>query len=156
MTHITAPEDVGALWLHMLQRAMGRASHDVKDALNGGSVNLEVIRSRAARAETPATAVAQCAEAAGNQLERLTTLLEAVLAVSRPAREPVDVAVVLRRLATLCSASSSSADAPVTVVNESTVENATSRLDGSLVRLALLAPMLDASVGSDRTQQASE
>ena len=37
-------EDIGALWLHTLQRAMARASHDVKDALNGVSVNMEVIQ----------------------------------------------------------------------------------------------------------------
>jgi hypothetical protein len=40
-------DDVERLWLAALQRAIGRASHDVKDSLNGVSVNLEVIRSRA-------------------------------------------------------------------------------------------------------------
>ena len=30
MPPISALEDVGALWLNTLQRAMGRASHDVK------------------------------------------------------------------------------------------------------------------------------
>ena len=61
MTPTAAPVDVGALWLLTLQRAVGRASHDVKDALNGVSVNVEVVRSRAARPEAPATAVAQFA-----------------------------------------------------------------------------------------------
>src|SRR4051812_39810362 len=103
MTHISAPEDVGALWLQTLQRAMSRVSHDVKDALNGVSVNLEVIRTRAERADLPATSVAQFAEAAGNQLERLTSLLDAVLALGRPERDPVDVGQTLRRVAVLCS-----------------------------------------------------
>src|SRR3954463_9203678 len=115
MMPISAPEDLGALWMHTLQRAMGRAAHDVKDALNGVSVNLEVIRTRAERADLPATSVSQFAEAAGNQLERLTSLLDAVLALGRPEREPVDVAQTLKRVAMLCSASSSPADAAVRV-----------------------------------------
>src|SRR4051794_31308401 len=116
MNPISAPEDVSALWLHTLQRAVSRASHDVKDALNGVSVNLEVIRSRAARPDVPASAVMQFGEAAAQQLDRVTNLIEAVLAVSRPERAPADVALTLRRIATLCTASSSSADATVSVL----------------------------------------
>src|SRR4030088_2224818 len=99
MAHISAAEDAGVLWLATLQRALARASHDVKDALNGVSVNMEVIRSRALRPDAPASSVVQFAEAAGQQLERLTTLIEAVLALGRAEREPADVGVVLRRIA---------------------------------------------------------
>src|SRR4051812_46861727 len=127
MTHISAPEDVGALWLQTLQRAMNRAAHDVKDALNGVSVNLEVIRTRAERADTPASAVAQFAEAAGHQLERLTSLTDAVLVLGRAEREPVDVALTLRRIAVLCSASSSSSDAAVGVDEEGLLGSAVSK-----------------------------
>ncbi len=95
MVPTSAPEDVGSLWLATLQRAMARASHDVKDALNGVSVNLEVIRSRAARPDTPASAVATFGESAGHQLERLTSLLEAVLSLGRADRTPVDVGATL-------------------------------------------------------------
>ena len=80
-------EDTCALWLQAFQRAMARASHDVKDALNGVSVNIEVIRSRAARADARASAVAQFGEAAGHQLERLTTLLEAILSSTTNRKE---------------------------------------------------------------------
>ena len=156
MTQISAPEDVGALWLQTLQRAMSRASHDVKDLLNGVSVNLEVIRSRAERTDVPASAVAQFAEAAGHQLDRLTVLLDAVLALTRAEREPVDVIHTLRRIAVLCSASASSADAAVKVVEAGLFENATTRIDGSAVRAALLVALLDASVGTDRSHRASE
>jgi signal transduction histidine kinase len=93
-----AAEEAGLLWLATLQRALGRASHDIKDSLNGVSVNLEVIRSRAARPDAPASAVAQFAEAAGHQLERLTSLIEAVLALGRPERDPADVARTQRRI----------------------------------------------------------
>src|SRR5712671_1394542 len=115
MTPVSAAEDVGVLWLATLQRALGGASHDVKDALNGVSVNLEVIRSRATRPDAPAVALAPFAEAARQQLERLTSLLEAVLALGRAEREPADVAVILRRLATLCAASAASAEAAILV-----------------------------------------
>ena len=151
MADITAAEDAGVLWLATLQRALARASHDVKDALNGVSVNVEVIRSRAKRPDLPASAVAQFAEAAGQQVERLTTLIEAVLALGRAEREPVDVAVTLRRVATLCGASASSADAPVEVRDDG-VESTLTRVRGDAVRLAIAAPLLDAVTGggSDR------
>ena len=154
MTPVSAAEDVGVLWLATLQRALGRASHDVKDALNGVSVNLEVIRSRSARPDASAAAVAPFAEAAGQQLERLTSLLEAVLALGRAEREPADVAVILRRLAALCGASSSSADAEV-VVELGDVESTVTRVRGDAVRLALAAPLLELVTGTDRLNRAS-
>lgn len=156
MTPTSAPEGVSALWLFTLQRAVSRASHDVKDALNGVSVNLEVIRSRAARPEVPASAVHQFADAAAQQLDRLTNLIEAVLAVSRPERTPADVALTLRRITTLCTASSSSSDASVSMVDDGSVGSSTTRVRGDVVRLALLATLLDVVVSTDRTKRASE
>ncbi len=147
MTPVSAAEDVGVLWLATLQRALARASHDVKDALNGVSVNLEVVRGRASRPDTPAAAVAQFAESAGQQLERLTTLLEAVLALGRAERQPVDVAVTLRRVATVCGASASSADAEV-LVEVGDVESAVTSVHGDAVRLALAAPLLALVAGT--------
>lgn len=156
MNPISAPEDVSALWLHTLQRAVGRASHDVKDALNGVSVNLEVIRSRAARPEVPASAVLPFSEAAAQQLDRLTNLIEAVLAVSRPERAPTDVALTLRRITTLCGASSSSSDALVSMVDDGSVGSTMTRVRGDVVRLALLATLLDVVGGTERGKRASE
>ena len=141
-----APIDAGVLWLAALQRALGRAAHDVKDALNGVSVNLEVVRSRASRADAPASAVAPYADAAAQQLERLTTLLDAVLALGRLERAPTDVGVTLRRVAAVCGASNSSADARV-MVRETSVGESHTSVAGDAVRLALVAPLLDAVVG---------
>ena len=141
-----APADAAVLWLAALQRALGRAAHDVKDALNGVSVNLEVVRSRANRADAPASAVAPYAEAAAEQLERLTTLLDAVLALGRIERAPADVGVTLRRVAAVCGASNSSADARV-MLRETVVGDALTSVTGDTVRLALVAPLLDAVTG---------
>jgi signal transduction histidine kinase len=138
-----APADAGVLWLATLQRALARAAHDVKDALNGVSVNLEVVRTRASRADAPASAVAPYADAAAQQLERLTALLDAVLALGRSERAPADVGVTLRRIAALCSASNTSSDARVTV-REAIVGDARTSVAGDTVRLALAAPLLDA------------
>jgi signal transduction histidine kinase len=142
MSTSAAPADAGILWPVALQRALARATHDVKDALNGVSVNLEVVRSRASRADAPASAVAPFADAAAQQLERLTALLDAVLALGRSERGPADVGVTLRRVAALCSASNAS-DARVTV-REALVGDARTSVATAAVRLALIAPLLDA------------
>jgi signal transduction histidine kinase len=154
MTPVSAAEDVAVLWLATLQRAMSRASHDVKDALNGVSVNLEVIRSRSARPDAPAAAVAAFADASAHQLERLTSLMEAILALGRAERQPADVVVTLRRLAALCGASASSADAEV-LVEQGDVDSAATTVPGDAVRLALAAPLLELVAGSDRLARAT-
>jgi signal transduction histidine kinase len=145
---------VEGLWLATLQRALGRASHDVKDALNGVAVNLEVVRGRAARPDAPAAALAPFADAAAQQLERLTSLIEAVLALGRAERQPADVVVTLRRIATVCGASSSSADAEV-VVEMGDVESAVTSVAGAAVRLALAAPLLALVHGENGSSRAS-
>jgi signal transduction histidine kinase len=154
MAPAAAAAGVEGLWLATLQRALGRASHDVKDALNGVAVNLEVVRGRAARADAPAAAVAPFAEAAAQQLERLTSLIEAVLALGRAERQPADVVVTLRRIATVCGASSSSADAEV-VVEMGDVESAMTSVAGVAVRLALAAPLLALVHGENGSARAS-
>ena len=148
MSTSAAPADAGVLWPVALQRALARAAHDVKDALNGVSVNLEVVRSRASRADAPASAVAPFADAAAQQLERLTGLLDAVLALGRSERGPADVGVTLRRVAALCSASNAASDARVTV-REALVGDARTSVATAVVRLALIAPLL-AAVASRR------
>ena len=155
MASSTAAEDVAGLWLLTLQRAVGRASHDVKDALNGVSVNLEVIRSRSARPDVPASAVAKFGDAAAQQVERLTMLLDAVLALARADRSPADVALTLRRVVTICAASSSSADAEVSLVGEAETGDALTRVPVDALRLALLAPLLDVVSGVNRAPKLS-
>ena len=142
MSTSAAPADAGVLWLAALQRALDRAAHDVKDALNGVSVNLEVVRSRASNAGAAASAIAPFAEAAAHQLDRLTALLDAVLALGRRERGPADVGITLRRVAAVCSASNAASDARVTV-REAFVDDARTGVASDAVRLALTAPLLD-------------
>lgn len=95
---------VDALWLDTLQRICARAAHDLKGALNGVSVNLEVVRSRSERPDQPASAVAKYATSASDQLGDVIAMTEAMLALARAPREPVDVGSIIRRLDALLSA----------------------------------------------------
>ena len=94
---------VERLWLDRLY-AIGRpVAHEFRNALNGVAVNLEVVRSRA-HGDAPAASVARFADTAADQLESLTGLTDALLALVRPVAEPADVADVTARLATLLGA----------------------------------------------------
>ena len=82
------PASLDELWLETLNRLFSRAAHDVKGALNGVSVNLEVVRSRASKPGTPATAVSRYAGAATQQLSQVIEMTEAVLSLGRQAPDP--------------------------------------------------------------------
>lgn len=96
---------VDELWLETLQRLTVRAAHEIKGALNGVSVNLEVVRSRAAKPDAPAAVVAPFASSAADQLELVVGMTEAMLALSRAPREPVEVMDVVSRLVALMAPS---------------------------------------------------
>ena len=92
------------LWLATQQEIAQRAAHDLKNALNGVAVNLEVVRGRLARPDATADGVVRYATTASAEFERVTAYAEALLALSRPPRTPVDVAAELRALRTLLAA----------------------------------------------------
>jgi len=128
------------LWLATLQDVVNRAAHEVKDALNGVSVNLEVVRSRAARAGTDAASLGSFANAAADQLEAVTARAEAVLYLARPAKDPVDVAVVLKHLAALLVPATRANGGRLTV--EVGPSSAPTTAPGQPTRLALAAGLL--------------
>ena len=93
--------EMDILWLRTLEDIVSRSAHEVKDALNGVSVNLEVVRSRAGRAGSDGTSIAPFADTAAQQLESVTERAEAVLFLARQPKEPADVAVALKHLGAL-------------------------------------------------------
>ncbi|MEX2177682.1 MAG: hypothetical protein WD801_03160 [Gemmatimonadaceae bacterium] len=97
------PDDtLDRLWLAVLQEIVDMAAHELKDVLNGVSLNLEVVRSRSGTAAgMEGGRVAPFAVAAADQLAVLTDRVEALLFLGRPARNPADVALALRHLAAL-------------------------------------------------------
>jgi hypothetical protein len=86
------------LWLATLHGVCARAAHELKGALNGVAVNLEVVRSRALQAGAPATNVSTFAGAAVDQLSVVISMTEALLFLARPIREPADPGVLVARL----------------------------------------------------------
>ena len=87
-----------ALWLDTLHRVCGRAAHELKGALNGVSVNLEVVRSRSEKPDVPASNVSTFASAAVDQLGAVISMTDSLLSLARPLREPVDLALLLARV----------------------------------------------------------
>jgi len=66
--------------LEIVREIIRRAGHEIRNALNGVAVNVEVVRSRVAR-EGAATEVASFAERAGSQIGEATALTNGLLAL---------------------------------------------------------------------------
>lgn len=96
LTHADAVVD--ALWLATLQTICGRAAHELRGALNAVAVNLEVVRSRSAKANVPASTLAQYTAAASGQLEGVIGMAESLMSLVRTGRAPVDVGAEVARV----------------------------------------------------------
>jgi signal transduction histidine kinase len=87
-----------------LQSLAGRAAHEIRNPLNGLAVNLEVVRSRAARGAGDLASVGRFAESASGELERAAELVQALLELARPLAAPVDLWGALRPMVVLHNA----------------------------------------------------
>jgi signal transduction histidine kinase len=140
---------VDQLWLEVLGRVAARSAHEIKGALNGVSVNLEVVRSRAERPDTQASAVLRYAESASEQLESLVRLSEAMLSVARPVRGQSDVVVLLRRFTALLAPATAAEGGSLELVSVPEMPGAGSSptltsAPANAVRIALGAALLEA------------
>ena len=136
-----------ALWLVTLQRLTDRTAHDIRNALNGVAVNLEVVRSRAARGADGA-AIASFAAAAASQFEILTAQADALITLLRPADGPTDLGALLGRM--VCLVSDAGKGRLVLDVPMSS-GSVTSSADATATRLALAAALLGALEHEGRT-----
>lgn len=66
--------------LDIVREIIRRAGHEIRNALNGVAVNVEVVRSRVAR-EGAATEIASFAERAGAQIGEATSLTNGLLSL---------------------------------------------------------------------------
>ena len=89
-------------WLGTLQRLATRVAHEIRNPLNAVAVNLEVVRSRCERGTVEAPAVLPFATAAAGELERVSRLIDALLALARPGR--TDLATLAGPVITLYDA----------------------------------------------------
>lgn len=145
-----------ALWLEVSQTIAARAAHEARNALNGVAVNLEVVRTRSERAGTEMEAVARFAAAAGTQFEELSRLTEALLALTRPMRAPVNVTEAARQIVTLLGASASRDGGAVRLEHggESPMTSADGDAARAILASALLlaleaSPQVVCTIGSD-------
>ena len=93
-------------------------------------------------------ALAPYAESASSELERTLPLIDALLALARPAASPVDLRTTLAPLLTLYGSVAAAAGGSLKVSNDA--EQMFVAGDGITVR-ALLAELLDATVQGDRS-----
>jgi signal transduction histidine kinase len=140
----TSPSTIDAQWLAALQRLVGRVAHELKGALNGVSVNLEVIRSRAEKASAPASSVEGFAVAAAGQLDLVIALSESLLGLNRPAREPVNIGVETRRVAILLGAVARADGRRLTIDDAAFETLGVTTATGSAVRFAVTECLLAA------------
>lgn len=79
---------VDQLWLGVLQQLTGSVAHELRNALNGVAVNLEVVRSRSGRDGVAASALGSFATAASDQLEQVIAMTDALMGLTRAAHGP--------------------------------------------------------------------
>jgi hypothetical protein len=152
---VAGGSDVGALWLATQHEIAARVAHEFKNTLNGVAVNLEVVRSRLARAAAGASGSGPAygsgqgqqslsfAETASREFERLSVQSEALLTLVRPVRAPADVALVAAQLSVLLGLVAGRDGGSLTV--EGTDDGgARTSMDAEAVRLVVARAMLAA------------
>ncbi|HET7621353.1 MAG TPA: histidine kinase dimerization/phospho-acceptor domain-containing protein [Gemmatimonadaceae bacterium] len=87
-----------------MQTLADRAAHEIRNPLNGLAVNLEVVRSRAARGKGDLASIGRFADSASGELERAAELVQALLELARPLATPVDLWSALRPMVALHNA----------------------------------------------------
>lgn len=92
------------LWLRALQRLTAAVAHELRNPLNGVALNLEVLRGRVGRTQLEPATLTGFAEAAVADLSAAIRLTDALLAVARPVRVPVEAGGALAPIAVLASA----------------------------------------------------
>jgi signal transduction histidine kinase len=143
--HAPSTRSVDELWLDVLQQVCGRTAHELKGALNGVAVNLEVVRSRSTRPEAAAASVSPFASSAADQLEAVVDISEALLKLARAPREPVDVTETVANLTSLLAPSARVDGGSLRVELPSReLTAATVRPRGNVVRLVIGASLLAA------------
>ena len=89
---------VDELWLRSLQKLSAHIAHDLKGALNGASVNLEVVRSRSEKETVRGADIHKFANTASEQLAVVIRATGALLSISRGTRGPVEVSIIARQV----------------------------------------------------------
>lgn len=140
---MAAASAVDLLWLETLQRLCARAAHELKGALNGVSVNLEVVRSRSGRPDTPASAVRSYAASAADQFDIVIEMSAALLSLAREVRGQVEIGATVRHVFELLERSAK-VDGRRLEVAGSLGDLGVTSAEGNAPRLAIGACLLSA------------
>jgi signal transduction histidine kinase len=135
--------DLDARWLDALNRISGRAAHELKGALNGVSVNVEVVRSRCEKPDVAASALRTFATAASGQLDAVIEMTDALLGLARTSGAPTDVAQAVRRIVALLGPAAR-AEGKEVEVDSALDLLGTTTASGTAVRLAVGEALLAA------------
>jgi signal transduction histidine kinase len=133
-----------AVWAEAFQALANHVAHDLRNALNGVAVNLEVVRTRSSRGAA-AAAIAPFAATAASQFEAVTAGAEALLAFARPEPAPPDVAAIIARLSHLTALKSESR----VQVNDSSEGQARTSAPAAVVRAVVARSVLNALAEDD-------
>jgi signal transduction histidine kinase len=128
----------------MLQRLASRVAHELRNPLNGAMLNVEVVRQRLQRSGVEPATLVPFGEAAASELARATALVDALLALARPASSPVDLVTVLDPLVVLYDAVATPRGGRVTL-ERSRGEMSETSANGDLVR-CIVAAVLDQAI----------
>ncbi len=140
---MTDSDRIASLWLATLGELATLASHEIRNPLNGALLNTAVVRQRAAKDAISPAEIAPFAESAATELERVTALIEALLALARPVSTRVDIWMTAEQLTTLLDAVASKNGGSV-VCHRAGNGPAICPLTSELVRALLSAGMLRA------------
>ena len=132
---------VEALWLDTLGALCNRAAHEIKGALNGVVVNVEVVRSRSEKAEVTGASLHQYAQSASGQLDAVIAMTEAMLALTRPPRRPLGIAQAVRNVEALVGAAARADDKQVEMQGVVDAVGSTSA-DADVARLVIAAAFI--------------
>ena len=133
------PGATAALWVGTFQALANRVAHDLRNALNGVAVNLEVVRGRSARG-AEVSAIAPFAATAAAQFEAASAAAEALLALARPLSGNPDVADTAAQLGRLLGLRSSG---PLAITDATRGRGGTP-VPGDLVRAVVARSVLNA------------
>jgi signal transduction histidine kinase len=139
---------VDALWLATLQKLSAHVAHDLKGALNGVSVNLEVVRSRSQKESSTGADVHRYAANAADQMAVVIRATTALLSLARGTRGPVEVSMVTKQVANLLDDMASAVGGRIQVLIEGGM-SAETAAPISLVRLAVTECLLTAVAGRE-------
>lgn len=136
---------IDELWLDVLQQIGARTAHELRGALNGVAVNLEVVRSRAAKPDTAAAAIGPFASSAADQLEAVVDMTEALLMLTRAASQSPDVLETVRAFASLLTPSARAEGGSLRVESPAReIGGRAVHTDGTAVRAVIGAALLNA------------